>query len=430
MASARSKFEGTIPYTDEQLIDAIKVSYESRNGDGRDDPEIEFDDDKLAKPKTRVIGQASLPGIPDPPPSEALTADMRETITDALVSSFNDRAESDASDVDPPDYLGDDLEDYQRESWTSRSEREKYRWALDNGYLDDIEYGQGKFVGSSKEDGTDAEVRRDAQSIYQESIRSFAAGQSSGQDIGAAWAGLRKRWSALRQSSKDVKGRFARSGDHDAKLRMNRWAVEANTKFKNIEDVKAVALQNQRALQAAGQEVADKIGGGIVFKRVGTKITIKDTAEFLDKGIARVETKAKTRGLGGVTDVVRIGYIVKTPEQVQGIVDGLREHFEVINEGYQTNQWGYYDAKALVRFDNGMIGEVQIMEHNLERAKSSKGEGAGHGHELYDAGRELPVADPKRQELMAKSQKVYLGALAKAGPAWRAIYERAPLKPD
>jgi hypothetical protein len=161
---------------------------------------------------------------------------------------------------------------------------------------------------------------------------------------------------------------------------------------------------------------------------MGAKTSLKDSDELYPKGVARVLFKAKRRGLGGVTDVARTAFIVDNPEQRKKIIAELRKHFPTIDEGYQRNNWGYYDAKALVKFPDGMIGEVQIMEKNVERAKSRKGEGAGHGHDFYDAARELPVGDPKRQELMEQSQRLYDAAVSKSDPRWNEIYGRSPMK--
>jgi len=290
------------------------------------------------------------------------------------------------------------------------------------------EFGTGKFIGSTKEDGSDDEIRADAQSIYENTIRSFGVSGHGGQDLGASWQGLRNRWSSIGKTPQDVKGRFARShGDKSAMLNKNVWATNANDAFTHIDQVIKAAVPNQRKLQSAGAAVAADVPG-VVFKPSGAKTTVGDTDQVDEKGVKRVIEKAETRGLGGVTDVVRAGFIVKNPNQRDAIVAGLRKHFDVIDEGYQRNQWGYYDAKALVRFDDGMIGEVQIMETNMERAKSSRHEGAGHGHNLYAAGRSLPVDDPKRQALMEQSQRLYAAAVERSDPGWNEIYGRAPMK--
>ena len=291
----------------------------------------------------------------------------------------------------------------------------------------DIKFGRGKFVGSEKE-GSDVDVRADAQTIYENTIRSYALSSDERHDLGASWKGLRDRWAGIGKTPQDVNGRFARShGDKDAKLHLGIWATNANTIFNHIDQVTAAATKNQRLLQDAGTKIAAAVPGA-VFKAMGAKTSLKDSDDIYPKGVARVLFKAKHRGLGGVTDVARTAFIVDNPEQRDKIVAGLRKYFPTIDEGYQRNQWGYYDAKALVKFPDGMIGEVQIMEKNVERAKSSKGEGAGHGHDFYAAARELTVNDPKRQELMEQSQRLYDAAVSKSDPRWNEIYGRSPMK--
>jgi hypothetical protein len=297
----------------------------------------------------------------------------------------------------------------------------------DYGSKTEIKYGTGKFVGSEK-DGDDADVRADAQAIYEDTIRRYAAGQPDRHDLGASWEGLRDRWAGIGKTPQDVNGRFARShGDKDAWLHRNIWATNANTIFNHIDQVTVAATKNQRLLQDAGAKIAAAVPG-VVFEKMGAKTSLKDSDELYPKGVARVLFKAKRRGLGGVTDVARTAFIVDNPEQRKKIIAELRKHFPTIDEGYQRNNWGYYDAKALVKFPDGMIGEVQIMEKNVERAKSRKGEGAGHGHDFYDAARELPVGDPKRQELMEQSQRLYDAAVSKSDPRWNEIYGRSPMK--
>ncbi len=291
----------------------------------------------------------------------------------------------------------------------------------------EITYGQGKFVGSEK-DGSDDEVRADAQKIYEDTIRRYTAGQSGRHNLEASWDGLRHRWAGIGKTPQDVKGRFARShGDKNAKLHLGSWATNANTIFNHIDQVTAAAPKNQRLLQAAGAKILAAVPG-IAFKAMGAKTTLKDSDGLYPKGVARVLVKAKHRGLGGVTDVARVAFIVDNPEQRDKVIAELRKYFPTIDEGYQRNQWGYYDAKALVKFPDGMIGEVQVMEKNIERAKSNKGEGAGHGHDFYAAARELPVDDPKRQELMEQSQRLYDAAVSKSDPRWNEIYGRSPMK--
>ena len=58
----------------------------------------------------------------------------------------------------------------------------------------EVVYGAGEFLGTTKEDGTDAEQRKDAQRVYEEAIGSAAG--SGGRDVGAIWKDVRDHWSS------------------------------------------------------------------------------------------------------------------------------------------------------------------------------------------------------------------------------------------
>lgn len=134
----RADGEHPIPYTQQQILAAVSVSYET-GYEGRPDPEIEFDNDKLQEPSTFSKDQLLLPGIEKIDPSAALSVEMRDEIEKALQEAFNKKAQSDSEELDPPDYIHENVEEYQRESWDSMSDREKYRWADNNGSIEMIE---------------------------------------------------------------------------------------------------------------------------------------------------------------------------------------------------------------------------------------------------------------------------------------------------
>jgi hypothetical protein len=115
-----------IPFTNEQILEAVSLDYSSRRGDGSDDPDITIDEDKL-KDET----QPSLPGLEAPPLSET----TQQEITDALTKGFNDEAESNAQDADPPSYISDSVSEYQDEYWSSMDDEQKYEWAERNSEL-------------------------------------------------------------------------------------------------------------------------------------------------------------------------------------------------------------------------------------------------------------------------------------------------------
>jgi hypothetical protein len=119
--------EAEIPFTNQQLFEALKMSeYESSGGDGQDDPEFEWDDDKLQEPKDLPPAeQMTLPGMKPPDYSKRIDDDTREEITDRLVYAFNSKADSDQNFIDTPDYLGESVDEYMDQAWDEKDDREK-----------------------------------------------------------------------------------------------------------------------------------------------------------------------------------------------------------------------------------------------------------------------------------------------------------------
>jgi hypothetical protein len=164
--------EPPIPFTDEQLINAIGIeSYESRGNDGRDDLEFYFNDEELTAPAGYDPTQETLPGIEPIEPHELLSEDMRDAIEKEMVAASNRKAESDAADADPPDHLSDGVQDYQSEYWSSMSDRDKYRWAERNGELPEIAIEEEE---EEPEEGELLLVETDEEAIALEAIRKLA----------------------------------------------------------------------------------------------------------------------------------------------------------------------------------------------------------------------------------------------------------------
>jgi hypothetical protein len=129
--------EPPIPYDAFDLQQAIQIEdYTSRYDDGKSDPEFSFDDDKLLQPNNRTPGQMELPGIEPADLSKNLTQEMRDQLEEAMTDAFNKQAEREAENEEPPDYLGESVDDYQREYWDSMSERDRLRRAIDYGMAD------------------------------------------------------------------------------------------------------------------------------------------------------------------------------------------------------------------------------------------------------------------------------------------------------
>jgi hypothetical protein len=109
------------------ILSATTLAYKSRYGDGKADPDVTIDADKLSEPLRAKV-----------------TDDMRDKIEAALVDMFNKLAEQNAGNAEPPEHLGEGISDYQGEVWDSMRDRDKFAWARDHGELPEGEAGTGE----------------------------------------------------------------------------------------------------------------------------------------------------------------------------------------------------------------------------------------------------------------------------------------------
>lgn len=125
----------TLHFTNEQILAAISTSYQ--NGyEGRGDFTIEWDDDKLQEPDVLPSQeQFMFPGIEKPDYAKLLTEDQRAEIEKAITDAFDAKAESDAADMDAPDYLSENVGKYQGDYWDNMNDGDRYAWAERHGYL-------------------------------------------------------------------------------------------------------------------------------------------------------------------------------------------------------------------------------------------------------------------------------------------------------
>jgi len=121
-----------IPFDTQTLMNAIGVGYEG-DGEGGNDPDISFDDDKLQHPEGYDPAQMTLPGIEPKKPEEMLTEDMRDDITKALTDVFNKKADNMQGDMDPPDYLHDNAAEFAAEDFEhNMKDSAKFEWVKNN----------------------------------------------------------------------------------------------------------------------------------------------------------------------------------------------------------------------------------------------------------------------------------------------------------
>jgi hypothetical protein len=185
--------------------------------------------------------------------------------------------------------------------------------------------------------------------------------------------------------------------------------------IKTVDDLMNASFANQDALRSVGQEIAQATG--VPFAEAPA-----DLSEPGHPGVKRrfrIEDKLQRkpgRGPGGISDAVRGGFKVSTPEQADAVVATLAKHFEVADEGWALTAEGYFDRKALVRFGNGQIGEVQIWEPNVLDAKEK-----GGGHQAYERMQSLRQSDPRYWEAVNEQRRIYGAAAANAGPSWGSL---------
>jgi len=85
----------------------------------------------------------------------------------------------------------------------------------------------------------------------------------------------------------------------------------------------------------------------------------------------------------------------------------LAERFPVLDEGWAVSVALYTDRKVLVRFDDGSIGEVQILTSAVKDAKES-------AHRLYVQQRELYSESPESKRLLDEQRQLYAEAVRRS----------------
>lgn len=161
--------------------------------------------------------------------------------------------------------------------------------------------------------------------------------------------------------------------------------------------------------------IADRLGLGVV------------TAEH--KKRARIEEKIeqkKYQSTSKLGDINRGTLLVDSVDQYFAAINALAEKYDVLDEGWATTmpngQDGYFDAKVIVRFANGVLGEVQLMPPTIFNAKHNLG-----GHLFYEAWRDAFKDGNENSaaimaDMEAKAYELYTSALQES-PYWLGMRE-------
>ena len=150
------------------------------------------------------------------------------------------------------------------------------------------------------------------------------------------------------------------------------------TFVKTIDDLfgesDTVVVGHQKRLNQVGKKIAGDLD-------VSYEPPPFRSAKKQIKSRERVEQKVIDKYEGDyslVTDIVRSSFVVERASDAEKVVARLGDQYEVLDEGLNASFGGYVDQKVLVRFEDGRIGEVQIIEKGMHKAKYEKG-----GHTAY-----------------------------------------------
>jgi phage-related protein (TIGR01555 family) len=166
-----------------------------------------------------------------------------------------------------------------------------------------------------------------------------------------------------------------------------------------------------------------------VMQKVGSQLNmaIKDPGP---KSPERLQEKIERgKPANNIGDAARAGMSPKTPEEADLFVNALAQEFEIVDEGWNKKiDTGYFDRVVMVRFPDGMMGEVQFWPPGMLETKEE-----GEGHELYEAWQKLendktPAGKAERERLT----NVMAGRFAEVekglGKEWKSLFreEQSP----
>ena len=113
-----------------------------------------------------------------------------------------------------------------------------------------------------------------------------------------------------------------------------------------------------------------------------------------------------------MTDQVRAGFGLSDPDEADKVIAQLAQKYQIIDFGWHTKQSGYFDRKINVRFNDGMIGEVQLWPKDMIETNTIS-------HKLYEKQRELPKKDPERIRIDDEINALYSAAMSALSIKWK-----------
>ena len=232
-------------------------------------------------------------------------------------------------------------------------------------------------------------------------------------------------------------GRPVRLAELDATTRRK---VVADFKLKQkeqnltVEQYYKKAKAPQKQIEKIGRELEKTLGENVTFLTPGIKLLEKVKNKIINK---------KYDGAWQLTDVCRCGFAVKDTKDIDKIIARLSKDVVVLDEGINFRESGYFDHVLSVRFKNGIIGEIQLLEPHLVAVK----EGSEFvesvfpkhlkeyvsdikvppkkksGHDLYEQQKAAAKDSKLWLKLEKEMQELYSTGSRSANTSWKTSFE-------
>ena len=319
-----------IPYDIDTLMKAIRVNADDWEIGGSKagramHTSVTFYDNELRQPDDLApFDPAQLELLGKRPSAEEegpkhLTQEMRDDLASVVRSAFIDQAESDASGMEPPEYLNDSAKESAEEMWSEMSDGQKYSWAEDQEILDKegVEGGDTiEYVPGSKIDplnNTSGSDYRETQKIARHLSITRAV-----ELIGKVKPGIEARtvgdvdgqlWSAWKDSSTSDEGKLLQVATADE------LGGRLNTGHGGIDRDESIEWANDHMDEIGGYE---GVKAYIRAKWEATQWLLdrsQDKTLKLYRGLAmgNLVREAQTRRIASVEPTIGDLYVLRVP---------------------------------------------------------------------------------------------------------------------
>jgi hypothetical protein len=178
-------------------------------------------------------------------------------------------------------------------------------------------------------------------------------------------------------------------------------ALRSRQPFNSIEEAVQVQAVNQDSMNSAALEVAAGLDGSAKTAKV------KKADRILDKLRRKFGDDVKPSDVRHVGDIARVAFKANTIDAADAFIAGMAKRFHVVDEGWIQTPVGYFDRKAAVVFDDGSVGEIQILPPGMAEAKS------GGGHDAYKIWQNPDSPPEARATAEAQMLDLYGAVIAK-----------------